>query len=154
MRRVAVVLCSVVLSATAAFAQGRELSAFNWLAGKWASIDGPRSVEEQWTAPTANMMVGMSRTVRDGRTTAFEFLRIEKRGADVFYVPQPGGKPPVAFKLVSDADGRFVFENLTGEDRVSRIEYRRDGEDALYARIEGAENQKPFAFEYRYRRTR
>jgi hypothetical protein len=100
------------------------------------------------------MMVGMSRTVRDGRTTAFEFLRIEKRGADLFYVPQPGGKPPVAFKLVSDADGRFVFENLTGEDRVSRIEYRRDGEDALYARIEGAENQKPFAFEYRYRRTR
>jgi hypothetical protein len=90
--------------------------------------------------PTANAMIGMSRTVAGDRTTEFEFLRIEKRGADLFYVPQPNGRPPVSFRLTSSESGRFVFENITGEDRVQRIEYRRDGESGLIARVEGTQD--------------
>ena len=146
------VMCLVAISLQSGVAQEKALTVFDWLAGRWESIDGARTIEEQWTTPSANLMIGMSRTTRDGRATAFEFLRIEKRGADLFYIPQPNGRPPVAFKLVSDTDGRFIFENLTGEDRVSRIEYRREGSDGLYARVEGAENQKPFALEFRFRR--
>ena len=114
--------------------------------------DGSRVVEELWTAPTANAMIGMSRTVNGDRTTEFEFLRIEQRGADIFYVPQPGGRPPVSFRLTSSAGGRFVFENTTGEDRVMRIAYRREGDDGLYARVEGAQGARPFALEFHYRR--
>jgi len=135
-----------------ASAQSRDLSAFAWLSGTWEMTQGPRVVEEQWTAPTANAMIGMSRTVVGDRTAEFEFLRLEKRGDDIFYVPQPGGRPPVSFKLTSSEGGRFVFENNSGEDRVNRIEYRREGEDALYARVEGARDGKPFALEFRYRR--
>jgi hypothetical protein len=94
----------------------------------------------------------MSRTVKDGRTTEFEFLRIEKRGEDCFYVPQPNGRPPVSFRLVSSSGGRFVFENTSGEDRVSRIEYRRVSDDSLAARVEGAQDGKPFVLEYAYKR--
>jgi hypothetical protein len=46
----------------------------------------------------------------------------------------------------------FVFENTDGVDRVHRIEYRREGEDRLYARIDGVQNGVPFLLEYRYRR--
>ena len=113
---------------------------------------GGRTVEEHWLAPTTNAMIGMSRTVAGGKTAEFEFLRIEKRGADLFYVPQPNGRPPVAFKLTSSAGGRFVFENTSGQDRVSKIEYRREGDDGLYARIDGANDGKPFALELHYRR--
>ena len=122
------------------------------LAGIWEATRGDRVIEEHWTRPSSNAMIGMSRTISDGRTTEFEFLAIEKRDADLFYVPQPGGRPPVAFKLTSSAEGRFVFENTAGADRVTRIQYRRDGEDGLDARVEGVENGRPFVLEYRYKR--
>jgi len=138
--------------AVAASAQEKDLSSFTWLAGAWEATQGNRVIEEHWTTPTANAMIGMSRTVSGDRTAEFEFLRIEKRGADLFYVPQPNGRPPVSFKLTSSENGRFVFENTTGEDRVHRIEYRREGESGLIARVEGAQDGKPFAFEFRYRR--
>jgi Domain of unknown function (DUF6265) len=125
---------------------------FAWLAGTWDTTQGARVVEEMWTPPTSNAMIGLSRTVAGGRTVEFEFLRIEKRGADLFYVPQPNGRPPVSFKLTSSAGGRYIFENTSGQDRVNRIEYRREGDDALYARVEGAQDGKPFAFDFHYRR--
>lgn len=131
--------------------QGKDLSEFAWLTGTWEAADGPSVVEEIWTAPTANVMIGMSRTVEAGRTASFEFLRIEKRGADVVYVPQPGGRPPVAFRMTSDTGGRYVFEQ-SGDDKVKRIEYRRDGADSLHAKVEGVESGKPFQFEIHYRR--
>ena len=139
------------LTATAG-AQEPELPMFGWLAGAWEMQQGGRTVEEHWLAPTTNGMIGMSRTVAGGKTAEFEFLRIEKRGADVFYVPQPNGRPPVSFKLTSSAGGRFVFENTSGQDRVNKIEYRREGEDGLYAHVEGANDGKPFALEFHYRR--
>src|SRR5262245_1490935 len=99
----------VMMLVTPARAQDQELTAmFAWLAGTWETTQGPRVVEELWSTPTTNAMIGMSRTVVGGRTAEFEFLRIEKRGDDLFYVPQPNGRPPVSFKLTSSADGRFV----------------------------------------------
>jgi hypothetical protein len=137
-----------------AAAQRNDLDRFDWLTGTWEMVDGNRRVEEQWTSPTSNLMTGMSRTITDGRTSEFEFLRLEKRGDDVFYVPQPGGRPPVSFKLTSVSPERFVFENSSGEDRVSRIEYRRDGADRFHARVEGNQGGKPFVLEYHYARRR
>jgi hypothetical protein len=151
MRRIVAVFL-VGMAATAS-GQQPDLKMFSWLAGVWEMTDGSRIVEEQWTAPTANAMIGMSRTVAGDRTTEFEFLRIEQRGGDIFYVPQPGGRPPVAFRLASSDGGRYIFENTTGEDRVKRIEYRRESDDGLYARVEGVQGGgSPFALEYRYRR--
>jgi hypothetical protein len=152
MRSIVTAVALVLAGVGAGVAQDAELTMFAWLAGTWETTQGSRVVEELWTPPTSNAMIGMSRTVTGGRTAEFEFLRIEKRGADLFYVPQPNGRPPVAFKLTSSSGGRFIFENTTGEDRVSTIEYRREGDDALYARVEGAQDGKPFAFEFHYRR--
>jgi uncharacterized protein DUF6265 len=141
-----------LLSGSSLFSEPVDLTAFEWLAGVWEMNRDGRLVEEHWSTPSANALIGMSRTVKDGRTIEFEFLRIEKRGDDCFYVPQPNGRPPVAFKLVSSSGGRFVFENTSGEDRVNRIEYRRVSGDVLEARVEGAQNGKPFVLEYRYTR--
>ncbi len=152
MRHLVVSLILTMACAMPAAAQEREVQLFAWLTGTWEMSQGARHVEEVWSTPTANAMIGTSRTIADNRTTEFEFLRLEKRGADLFYVPQPGGRPPVAFKLTSADGGRFIFENTTGEDRVSRIEYRREGDDGLLARVEGAQDGKPFTLEYRYRR--
>jgi hypothetical protein len=154
MRFASALTLALVVAAPAA-AQDRELSAFAWLAGTWETTEAtnpPSQTDEHWLAPSGNLMIGTSQTVKSGRTTAFEFMRLEKRGADIYYVPQPNGRPPVDFKLTSAEGGSFVFENSEGVDRVRRVEYRREGADGLYARIEGAQNGKPFLLEYRYRR--
>ena len=151
MRGLALVALALSLTAIPRAAE-HPLSAFAWLAGTWETTEGASQTEERWTNPTTNLLLGVSRTVKDGRTTGFEFMRLEQRGADIFYVPQPNGRPPVDFKLTSAENGAFVFENTEGVDRVHRIEYRREGADGLYARIDGVQNGKPFLLEYRYRR--
>src|SRR4051812_42158628 len=110
MRQALTALClaAAALTVSPAFAQERELTTFAWLAGTWQATEGARVVEEQWMTPTVDRMIGMSRTVGGGRTLEYEFLRIEKRGNDLFYIPQPNGRPPVSFTLASSDGGRFV----------------------------------------------
>ena len=123
-----------------------------WLAGEWQIASPNQCVEEQWTAPSSNMLVGMSRTVGGGRTTAFEFMRIEARADGIFYVAQPGGRPPVDFKLASESPTELVFVNPGHADRLKKVIYRRETDGRLTARIEGESNGKMFAEDYPYQR--
>lgn len=124
-----------------------------WLAGDWQMTTASACVEEQWTGPSTNMLVGMSRTVAGGRTTAFEFMRIEARADGIYYVPQPNGRPPVDFKLSSENAAELVFVNPGHADHLKRIVYRRDGDAGLAARIEGEDGGRAFAVDFPYRRT-
>jgi hypothetical protein len=123
-----------------------------WLSGDWQLTSGTRCVEEHWTAPSSNMLVGTSRTVEGNRTVAFEFLRIESRADGVFYVAQPGGRPAVDFKLASGLGPELVFVNPGHADHLKRIVYRRQGDAGLAARIEGEDGGRPFAVDYPYLR--
>ena len=123
-----------------------------WLAGEWQIMSANQCVEEQWTAPSSNMLVGMSRTVAGGRTTGFEFMRIEARADGIFYVAQPGGRPPVDFKLASESPTELVFVNPGHADRLKKVIYRREADGRLTTRIEGESNGKAFAEDYPYQR--
>ena len=127
------------------------LETLAWMAGEWKMTRGGACIEEQWTAPASDMLIGMSRTVKDGRTTSFEFMRIVSRADGVFFVAQPGGRPPVDFKLASDSGAEVVFVNPGHADHLKRIIYRRSGAGQLTARIEGEDGGKPFSVEYVYR---
>jgi hypothetical protein len=128
------------------------LQDFGWLAGDWQLAQGKQCVEEHWTAPSSNMLVGTSRTVEGDRTVSFEFMRIEARPDGVFYVAQPGGKPPVDFKLASNTASELVFVNPGHADHLKRIVYKRQGTAALSARVEGEDGGHAFAADYPYRR--
>lgn len=121
-----------------------------WMAGHWEMRGESRHVEEVWLAPEGRMLLGMGRTVRDGRAAAFEFLRIEARADGVFYVASPGGAPPTDFRLVTSEGTRAVFEN-PAHDFPQRIEYRLDGE-ALVARISAMDASAGPASEWRWTR--
>jgi hypothetical protein len=70
-----------------------------WLAGSWRMEQAGRVVEEQWMAPAADVMLGMSRTVAKGRVTGHEFMQIRVGpGGDLFYVAQPSGQKEAAFQ--------------------------------------------------------
>lgn len=123
-----------------------------WLAGDWQLTSGTACVEEHWTASSANMLVGMSRTVAAGRTTGFEFMRIEARADGIYYVAQPGGRPPVDFKLASESAAELIFVNPGHADRLKKVIYRRESDGRLTARIEGENGGTPFSEDYPYRR--
>jgi len=124
-----------------------------WLAGDWQMTKGEQCIEEHWTAPSSNALVGMSRTVAKDRTVSFEFMRIEARADGVYYVAQPNGQPPVDFRLASDSSSALVFVNPGHADHLKRIVYRQGAAGGLDARIEGEDGGRAFAVDYLYRRS-
>jgi hypothetical protein len=123
-----------------------------WLGGEWQLMTPASCVEEQWTSPSTNILIGMSRTMTSGRTTSFEFMRIEARADGIYYVAQPGGRPPVDFKLISESPSELVFVNPGHADHLKKVIYRRDSNGRLRARIEGENNGKVFSEDYPYER--
>src|SRR5262245_15698819 len=101
-----------VLALPPAFSQATsEIADLGWIAGDWAGPTGRANSEEHWIAPAAGAMLGVSRTIVKDRMVAFEFLRIEKRADGIYYVAQPGGRPPTDFKLTQSTATSAVFEN-------------------------------------------
>ena len=109
--------------------------AFDWLAGQWCGGEGTERVEEHWLAPANGDLLGVSRTLKNGRMASFEFLLIAKIAGVPTYLAQPGGRQPTAFPRSAGGEDWVRFENLA-HDFPTRIEYRRTG-DALQARISG-----------------
>jgi len=107
-----------------------------WMTGAWASDTGEIQSEEHWTQAAAGTMFGVNRTMRQGKTVFFEFLRIEVRDAGVFYLASPAGRhPPTEFRMVAANENKVVFEN-PDHDFPTRITYWLDG-DTLHATAEG-----------------
>jgi hypothetical protein len=104
-----------------------------WIAGHWAGSMGRARTEEHWIPPAGGAMLGVSRTVVKDRMVAFEFLRIEKRPDGIYYVAQPGGRPPTDFKLTRSSAALAVFENPK-HDHPKIITYRLEGARTLGGR--------------------
>jgi hypothetical protein len=122
-----------------------------WFSGAWETDHGKTHIEEYWTRPAGNMMIGMGRMVRDEKTVSFEFLRLEQRADGIYYVAQPYGRPPVDFKLDALEQQTAVFVNPGHADHLKRITYRKNPDGTLFGRVEGVDNGKAFAEELAYR---
>src|SRR5687768_14352106 len=111
---------------------GFTVSELAWISGGWQTAAGGRAqIEEHWMAPSGNSMIGMGRTVAGGRTVEFEYLRIEERDGQVYYVASPKGRcPGTDFKLTRLAAQEAVFENPEN-DFPKRITYRKNSDGSL-----------------------
>lgn len=141
LEKIAAAALLVVLAGGARAAD--PLANMAWLKGCWQATEGAEAGSgEQWMAAAGGTMLGMSRTVRQGTTREFEFLQI-RAGEDgkLAYLAMPSGRAATAFPLLRDSATELVFENL-GHDFPQRIIYRRDGEHAMQARIEGMSKGK------------
>jgi hypothetical protein len=122
-----------------------ELEQFGWMTGSWEGTAFGGTYEEHWTPATGTIMLGMSRTIRDGKTAFYELLRLEKTGNDVVltaFLPKDGNLAAgVPFKLTKLGEQEAVFEN-PAHDFPTRITYRRPDDNSLFARIEGTRNGK------------
>jgi len=140
------------LGSSCLFAQpASDLAIPGWIAGHWAGVTGRALTEENWIAPAAGVMLGVSRIVAGDRVVAFEFLRIEKRPGGIYYVAQPGGRPPTEFKLIRSTATSAIFENPK-HDHPKIITYRMESASTLVATVEGDEGGKHKWQEFRFER--
>ncbi len=107
-----------------------------WIVGDRVAADRQGAAEEAWI-DGGDALLGVSATVRNGRTVDFEHLRIARDASGrLAYFAAPSGQPPAVFPLKS-FDGRTaVFEDLR-HDFPQRIVYSRGPNGAVKARIEG-----------------
>ena len=120
-----------------------------WLAGTWSGPTGRATSEEMWLPPAGGAMLGLSRTIAGNRMVSFEYLRLVARPEGVFYIAQPGGRPPVEFKLTRSTATEAVFENPQ-HDHPKVITYRRNADGSLTATIEGDEKGEHKKQEFRF----
>ena len=131
--------------------QDAELAKLSWMVGSWISESGGNKSEEHWTHADAGSMLGVSRTITNGRTVFYEFLRIE-RGADgiVYHAAPKGRSPATPFTLTSSETNKAVFENPK-HDFPKKITYWRTDDGMLHARVEGDSSSKQKADEYHWK---
>jgi hypothetical protein len=120
--------------------EGAEaLESVRWIAGRFLCELENETIEEAWTPPGGASMLGVNRTIRGGRTVAFELVRIEAREDGIVYVAHPALRNPgTEFRLRdvgAAANGRAIFENPE-HDFPKVIVYERT-EAGMDVRIEG-----------------
>ena len=103
-------------------------------------------------AAAGGTVIGSSRTIRGGKTVAYEFIQIrETESGRLAYIVRPSGRAETSFALVRESDTEFVFENLN-HDFPQRVIYRREGDRALHARIEGSSKGSKKGIDFPMRR--
>src|SRR5919109_4170150 len=103
-----------------------------WLAGCWQSTRSGRDINEQWMAPEGGTLLGMSRTVANGKTSEYEFLLIREGPRGLEYVAKPSGQTEATFTSVRVSASDVVFENPT-HDFPTRIIYQHQRDGGLTA---------------------
>jgi Domain of unknown function (DUF6265) len=119
------------------------------MAGCWRGVTrSGTTIEEFYSGPSSNMIVGATRYVRDGRVVDFEFARIDQTDSGAVLTPHPRGVRSVSFAPAIVGANRIVWENPT-HDFPQRIMYTRVAADSLVARIEGRTTAGDRALEWR-----
>jgi hypothetical protein len=141
-----------LFAAASAAAEGpaARIEQLAFMAGTWGGPAGGAEVEEVWLAPKGGLMLGLGRTVKDGKAIEFEFLRIEQQGETLVYLASPGGKPATPFPLAAIDATSAAFESALEFPR--RVSYRKNTDGTLTARIEGVRNGKSAAREWTWKR--
>jgi hypothetical protein len=130
-----------------------DINRLAFLSGCW-TLTRPNGtkIDEQWLAPAGGAMIGMSRSVRDGKLREFEFMRVlAAADGKLQFVALPSGQAEAAFPVKDIAENAVTFENPQ-HDFPQRILYRLVDKDTLVARIEGSVGGQARSADFPYQR--
>ena len=126
-----------ILAASSAAAAERDVTSLAWLAGCWSPEKGDPGSVEHWLSPAGGTMLGMSRTVKSGRTVEFEFMQLrENAEGKLVFIALPSGQKEATFVASAVGTDSVTFENPQ-HDFPQKIIYRLESSTRLIARIEG-----------------
>ena len=150
--RAAVVLMLVLGGQTGAAQKPAGIERAAWLQGCWELVSPMRTVEEFWMTAKGGSMIGVSRTIRDGKTTAYEMVVLREERERLAYEAHPSGQTPATFLSTRISGSELVFEN-PAHDFPQEVGYRIEG-DGLVAWIRGTQNGNDRRIEFPYKRAR
>jgi hypothetical protein len=150
MKYLSVIILFVIIlvsSSATGYGQAKDsvLQPAAFIAGCWEmKIPGRKTViSEQWMMPEGDAMLGMNRTITNGKMSAFEYLRIVAKEDKLYYVAMPSeNDSPTSFEIKSSSKNSIVFENL-GHDFPQSITYTLTGPNSMIAAVEGLGNERP-----------
>ena len=140
----AIALLIAIPSFTSAGARAHEdhLSSLAWLTGCWTPEGGEPGSVEHWLPPAGGSMLGVGRTVKNGKTVDHEFMQIRLAASGkLVFIALPAGQSEATFTAVSVTKNEAIFENLQ-HDFPQRVIYRSVPGERLEARIEGMRDGK------------
>ena len=122
MRRIMLALALALCSFGAAQAQDRAtIEDASWLVGRWEGEGFGGQLEEVWSAPVGNQMVGHFRMIQNGQPAFYEFLLIEEHEGTLRYRVKHFNPDFVGweekdgfheFGWVSASDNELAFDGL------------------------------------------
>ena len=121
-----------------------RLAQLAWFKGHWATTADGNPLEEYWSAPLADSMVGAFRWFKEGKLWMTEFLNITVEGDDVIFRLKHFDRKMVGWeekdkainmKLTHVASDEAVFEETVEKEKL-RITYQRDGENGMNVLLE------------------
>jgi hypothetical protein len=126
-----------------------QIAQVAWISGVWIGARGTSTIEERWTPSAGGSMMAISRTIRDGVLSAFEFLCIVERDGGLVYQAMPNGRMPATdFTMTKVDENTVLFEN-PAHDFPKMIRYSRLPDGSLEAVVSGEGGQKPQTFTFK-----
>jgi hypothetical protein len=116
-----------------------DVCQFDWLIGRWEIINNDFEMYEIWTKINECNYNAESFVLAHGDTVFYEFVRLEQVRDEYFYcvsVFDQNNADEISFKMVSDSNNTFVFENLE-HDFPQRIVYKNLDHNKIHVYIEG-----------------
>lgn len=119
-----------------------DVTSLAWLAGCWQAESGEAGSGEHWLPPAGGTMFGVSRTVKNGKTVAYEFVQV-RLNADgkLVYIALPSGQKEATFVASAVGANSVTFENPE-HDFPQKVIYSLQSDGLLIARIEGTQGAK------------
>lgn len=137
-----------------------ELTDVEWLAGAWTRDQPGERLDEHWSPPAANSMVGHFRWVSSGQLRLTELLTITEEDGEVIFRlrhfsarmrPWEAQDDPFTYRLSDRSDSHAVFRSTEiRPGRPHRFIYRTLPGDSLLVRLEGDSAGRPTTQEYRF----
>ena len=140
-----------VVAPSMASAQAPRVETVAWMQGCWLASSGSSSTEETWMAPRGGLMMAMSRSVRDGAATGYEFVVLRDVEGDLVFTAHPSGQTPADFTASAATPDLLRVENAA-HDFPQKIEYLRTSSDSLIASVYGDAASSEPSFQVRYGR--
>jgi len=135
-----------------------KLTTISWIQGSWkATVDGDH-LDEFWSPPHADSMIGMFRWAKKDGLWMTEMLSIVTEGDNIVLrikhfdramVGWEGKDKPLTLPLVSQSDDESVFES---PDKAERLTYQKSGSDTMDILLEVKGKEKDRRSEFHYKR--
>ena len=127
------------------------VNAYPWLVGCWqaqSARDGA-TINESWLAPRGGTVMGIGQTYREGKTVAWEAMRMYNEGDAVKLWLRPGLRNELTLTLEAAGDNFAAFSLKEG-DSTTKLRYERKSATEMLAtfRLEQGDNRRgaDFAF--------